>query len=367
MNLLLLISSLSSGGAERVMSEMANYWSSRNWNVSLATWSSKEISDFYSLDPSVKRVHLNLAKNTSCCFDKIHYFGRRFWLLRKTIRQINPDVIISFMDIMNIFSILASRGMSIPVVISERTNPASNYLINWFWSLARKQTYQYASSVVAQTESAAKWLIHNCNVNPVVIPNPLRQLPFEQAKRESLVLSIGSLLSYKGHDILLKSFAKVHQSFPSWRLVILGDGPERNNLIALCEQLQLQDYVTMPGRVKNVEHWLTRAGMVVQASRIEGFPNVLLEAMGMGAPVISTDCASGPAEIIEDGIDGRLVRVDDIDGLAFAMADLMGDENKRKQLGNAALNVRDRFAQERIMKEWESLLFRVNKRGTSNN
>ncbi len=101
---------------------------------------------------------------------------------------------------------------------------------------------------------------------------------------------------------------------------------------------------------------MSRAGLVVQPSRFEGFPNAVLESMGMGAAVISADCPAGPAELIEDGVNGRLVPVDDVFTLSRVMGDLMADPALRARLGREALKVRERFRQESIMARWEALL-----------
>ena len=101
---------------------------------------------------------------------------------------------------------------------------------------------------------------------------------------------------------------------------------------------------------------MARAGLVVQASRFEGFPNVIMEAMAMGAPVIATDCRSGPSELIRDQDNGRLVPVDDASKLAEVMAELMADDKKRERLGQSAMQIKARYAQDKIMPSWEALL-----------
>ena len=161
----------------------------------------------------------------------------------------------------------------------------------------------------------------------------------------------------RGFDVLLKALARVLEIFPSWSLLILGEGPERANLLRLREDLWIpQDKVQLVGRVDKVEDWLSRAGLFVQSSRIEGFPNALLEAMGMGLAVISTNCRSGPSEIIEDGVNGRLVPTESVLELADTMIELIGDSNKRQALGKSALEVNKYYGEEKILQKWKDLL-----------
>jgi glycosyltransferase involved in cell wall biosynthesis len=170
------------------------------------------------------------------------------------------------------------------------------------------------------------------------------------------VLAVGRLNPQKGFDLLLRAFARIRSARTEWRLIILGEGGERRNLETLRDELGLSECVDMPGRVKDPELWMARAGLVVQPSRYEGFPNVVLEAMAMGAPVISSDCESGPSDIIRDRVNGRLVPVEDVAALASVMDELIRDKPERERLGRAAMSIRDDYAMETIMPRWEAAL-----------
>ena len=172
-----------------------------------------------------------------------------------------------------------------------------------------------------------------------------------------MILTVGRLDSPKGVDILLNAFARIHHDSGDWRVMIVGEGPEKAALMRLCDELHLTEKVEFVPPVKDVESLMSRAGLVVQPSRFEGFPNVLIEAMGMGAPVISANCHSGPSEIIQDGINGRLFPVDDIGALAEMMADLMSQPDARRRLGDKAVDVRRKYRQAPIMERWEACLF----------
>lgn len=354
--LLLVTGTLAAGGAERVLSDMANYWAGKGFDVTLATWCGPEVADFYPLDPAVRRAWLDspLVKDTT--IQQIAVNLRRCGRLRRLIRSTRPAALVSFINTSNVLAILSGLGLGVRIVVSERVQPELDPNMSRPWRILRRLLYRLADAIVVQGESAASWIAENCGHPALVIPNPLRGLPATDDVREPFILATGRLVQQKGFDLLLRAFALVERRFPAWRVCIAGEGPERDRLLALCDELGLHGRVEMIGVVRDIEAWMARAGLVVQPSRFEGFPNVVLESMGMGAAVISADCPAGPSELITDGVNGRLVPVEDVSALAQAMDQLMADEALRARLGREALKVRERYRQERIMSQWEACL-----------
>lgn len=354
--IVLVTGSLEGGGAERQMSDMANFWAADGLSITLATWSGPEIADFYPLDPRVRRVHLQVGTPPVKPLPRLRLNLRRVLRLRRQLVADRPDAVLSFMPVSNVLTILASVGLTSRVVVSERVQPAEHAELPLAWQRLRRVCYAWSEAIVVQTQDAARWVAENCGKSASVIPNALRTLPSLEFPREPLIVAVGRLEKQKGFDLLVRAFAPIAAEFNDWNVVIIGEGSERQTLERLRAQLRLEDRVSFLGQLREVGSWMARAGLVVQPSRFEGFPNVVLESMGMGAAVISADCPSGPSELIEDGMNGRLVPVEDVPALSRVMAELMSQPEARRRFGSRALEVRERFRQERIMSRWEACL-----------
>ncbi len=356
MRLALVISSLSSGGAERVLTIMANYWAEKAHEVSIVTLVDQSETPFYDLDSTVKVNPLGLIRVSRGPLQGLANNIRRAWAIRKAVKSVKPDVVISFMDTINVITLLATMGLGVPVVVSERIDP-SVQPIGKVWSALRHLCYQRAASIVVQSKRAASFFSGRLGLTTCVIPNPV-QLSNEGSADVDVpkpaLMSMGRLDYQKGFDILLEAFATLKDRFADWSLVILGEGPLRNSLESLAEQLGLGGRVSLPGRTRRPYSVLKQADIFVLPSRYEGFPNVLCEAMACGLPVIGSDCRSGPREIIQN--DGLLVPPEDIGMLVAALTRLMGNADERKRLGARATSIVKRFSVDEVMGMWEVVL-----------
>jgi glycosyltransferase involved in cell wall biosynthesis len=362
MRLTLVISSLVCGGAERVMTVMANHWAARGRSVTLLTMDDGSSAPFYDLDCRICHQALGLARNSGNSAAGLQNNFKRVSGLRRAIRKSEPDAVISFMDKTNIIVLLATLGMKTPVMISERTDPALKS-IGRVWNGLRKLAYPFADLIVVQSESALDYFPPRLQSRARIIPNPVPQP--EAAAQSSMQLAkpslvaMGRLSHEKGFDLLLRAFARLQDRHPQWTLTILGEGQLRAELESLRNSLGLDGRAHMPGRVKQPHTALAQADLFVMSSRREGFPMALCEAMACGLPVICAACSSGPKEIVRNGIDGLLVPTEDIDALAAAMDRLMRDEAERKRLASSAQQVTERFGVEKVMGIWEEALERA--------
>ena len=356
LRVLLVSATLEGGGAERQLSELANYWAARDVTVTLVTWTGADATDFFRLHSRVRRVRLNVVSDERGFLRRFAFNVRRIRSLRRVLLAERPTAVLSFLTETNVLTILAALGLRTRLVISERANPAFDTTVSRVWSALRRCLYSRSDLVVAQTHAAAQWVASNCGARTRVIRNVLRILPVLEREREPLIVAVGRLARQKGFDLLVRAFSQVAADFPRWSVAILGEGTERKSLLQLSSDLGVADRVVLIGQVEDVDSWLARAAVVVQPSRFEGFPNALLEAMGMGVAVISADCPSGPSDLIEDGVNGRLVPVEDVGALSAALRQLLSGPDVRARFGREAAKVREQFHPDRIMAEWNRCL-----------
>lgn len=365
MKLALIIGSLGGGGAERVMAALANAWVQGGVTVTLITIGDAG-TDCYSLDSRVERIGLGLSRESIRWWQKLANNYLRVRALRSALRSTHPDGILSFLPTTNVLSVLAAHPLKIPVVVSERVSPEHDKH-PMAWRALRAFAYRRAVAMTIQTERGAVWLKQRIPGVPVrVIPNPVQMegemldaaaLGVMSACRDqNIVLAVGRLAVQKGYDLLLHAFVSTAADHPEWRLVILGEGPERHHLEAQVRELGLTGRVLLPGFSSTPQALMRRAQLFVLPSRFEGFPNALLEAMACGLPCVSFACPTGPAELITHEIDGLLVPPQDTNALAAALGKLMDDPAFRDRLGRAAQAVASAYSLDSILARWNALL-----------
>lgn len=367
MKLLIIIHSLSSGGAERVTVNLANYWAEKGGAISVVTITGVE-QDFYPLHPAIERIGLGLETESKGLFSAKKYNYHRIKAIRHLLKQQQPDAALAMMTTANILLALAAKGLNIPVIGSEHIHPPMLPLGS-IWEWLRKQSYAQLSAVVALTQESAQWLrMQTKVVNTVVIPNAI-SYPIEPyspiVKLHWLgrggynLIAVGRLAEQKGFDRLLDAFSLLAPHFPDWNLTLLGEGQCRSELEKQRSQLGLESRVSMPGVVGNLSDWYESADLFVMSSLFEGFQNTLGEAMAHGLPVVSVDCDTGPRDIIRHQVDGLLVPQNNQDALVDALSTLMGDAALRQQYAHKAIEIRERLSMQKIAGMWDVLFKKV--------
>lgn len=350
MRLTFVIGALTLGGAERTLAFLAKHFMERGHAVSVVTLYSPE-KDFYALPSKMNRKTLGMTRPAQ--------IFHQFPLLRRTILSTEPEVIISFLDKMNVMTLTSMWGTEVPVIVCERTDP-SGYSIGPIWDQLRWWTYRAATGIVVQSKGTADYFLPKLKDKISIIPNPVTRpassdrLPDTSLPKPCMV-GMGRLVAEKRFDLLIRAFAQIKDQYPEWTLVILGEGPLRGELERLRDAVGLAHRLLLPGRAQNPDDLLKQADLFVLSSSVEGFPNALCEAMACGLPVIATDCPSGPREIVRDGIDGLLVPNQDEAALSKAMDRLMSKEEERRRLAARAVEVVDRFGVEKVAEMWEAL------------
>jgi GalNAc-alpha-(1->4)-GalNAc-alpha-(1->3)-diNAcBac-PP-undecaprenol alpha-1,4-N-acetyl-D-galactosaminyltransferase len=348
-----IISSLGSGGAERVLSLMANYWARNNYSITVITFD--DANPFYLLEDGIKLEKLSLLKNSVSVFDAITNNITRIKIIKKKIIEIDPDIVISFMTETNILSTIGCRIINMPIIIAERIS--YDFLKSRVWVSLRKLVYRFSNTLIVQTRYDKEKYKRLANTYVINNPLNLKEMILNNTRAEKNILAVGRLNKQKGFDRLIKAFS--HLAPKDWKLSIIGEGSERSNLEKLIFDLNLEDYISLPGITKAIEKWYKKSSIFVLSSRTEGFPNVLCEAMAYGCACISFDCIAGPNEIITDKVDGYLVKNGDVDALSEKMDFLINNSEERRRIGKEAMKIGERLNIDSIMSQWDKIIEKI--------
>ena len=398
-DLILVCGSLEAGGIARVVSTLANEWSRRGRKISVITLADRPM--FYALDAAVHHVAMEqgtpwlalpLRSGRAC----LTHLGRarpfliavlgspvysllanavhrarllgtltlRAAALRRALKRIESPIVVAFGTGFNVTTLKACRGLERRVVISERTDPAT--WIDLWQELGRKY-YKQAHLVTANTQSALRDIGAFVGTDKLAFaPNPLRMadgsdpngkgpLPLSHSPAP-LILNVGQLVPEKAQEVLLEAFALLGDDLCDWRLAVLGNGTLEEDLHSRAARLGIEERVDWHGVVADPYSFYRMASIFALPSRIEGTPNALLEAMSCGLPVVISDGAPGPLELIEDGQTGLVVPVNDPVALAAALRRLAQDEPLRLRLGAAARERVTEYDVPLALAKWESVV-----------
>jgi len=360
MKILFVISSLTTGGAEKVLSFLANRWSEKN-EIIVVTLKSKQY-DFFSLSSKVKRYSLNIERK------KWFLFFPTIKLLlglRKTILEEKPDYIVSFVVKTNIFTLLSTMGMKIPIVVSEH-NTIINETIDWKQHLLRELLYKRAKIITVLNESIRNELFSVYPKIPkesvIVTPNPFMDsiIDNKKKKRENIILNIGRLVPQKRQDLLIKAFNVFSNNNKGYKLIILGDGPEREKLNQMIQEMNLSNDIELLGFVKDVYNYLSIASIFAMTSAFEGFGLVFLEAMNAKVPIVSFDIP-GARDILTHGKDALLVPFGDVYQFAKAMETVLKNTELYNALINNGRETLKKYAPEKIDEIWFNSILTSNR------
>jgi GalNAc-alpha-(1->4)-GalNAc-alpha-(1->3)-diNAcBac-PP-undecaprenol alpha-1,4-N-acetyl-D-galactosaminyltransferase len=349
--LCLVIPSLQAGGMERVMSELTWYFSyNGSIELHLILYDiTREV--FYSIPGSIELHSPSFQFNNKF---RLIYTIRTLLFIRRTIRKIGPESILSFGEIWNSLVLIALFGLKYRVFISDRCTPEKKF--SFFHTILRWALYPHAKGIIAQTEKAKEnYRIKFRHQNIRVIGNPIREISnVNNTVKENIVLMVGRLIRSKNHDRLIELFLKI--GMPDWKLIIVGyDHLQQNNfkrLQELIEQNHAESIVLLEGKQSNVESYYNRSKIFAFTSSSEGFPNAIGEAMSAGLPVVAFDCVAGPSEMIENGRNGFLIPVYDYEQFQSKLEMLMMQEDLRNLLGKNAREDIKKFSISTVGKQY---------------
>ena len=345
MKILVFISKLHGGGAERVASLLINHLHIHH-DIIVALFNTNEKS--YHIDDKIEIIDLSKGKRIR------PYQLNRIVKCRKAIKDVNPDIIISFLVGLNRFTVISNCFTRKKLILSEQTSIQAKQPL-WEW-LTRHTLYRFASKVVFVSKSDyeyAKWL-----KNRTFIYNPLSCSTItDNGKREKTIVAISSQRRWhvKGFDLLIYAWAKIKSLHPDWKLQFIGANDD-NYICDLAKSCGLKNQVDFLGWTDDIDKVLRTKSIYVLSSRREGFPCSLLEAMSQGCSCVAFNCKTGPNEIITNGKSGLLARNGDVDDLAAKLQLLIEDENLRQLLSAGAVEEVKQFDKELIMKQWDKLI-----------
>jgi len=362
MHIAFVIPVLHGSGAERAIVGIANAVAEQGVEVSVVTFADPTPGD-YDLHPRIQRYGLGSPSRWHVAPVILLRALRRVWALRRLFRRIAPDATVAFLRSSTILTTIAGLGLDHVRIGSIRTHPTPALPFTRLEALGHRLTFPRMHAVVVRAEPTRQCVQRPFpGVRVEVIPNLVSLVsmaPRETAPRSGQhrhILAAGRLMPQKGFDVLLEAAAIVLPEHPEARLTILGEGPERPALEAQVQRLGLRCVVQLPWRRDDIADWYASADVFVLSSRFAGFPNVLVDAMAAGVAVISTDCPTGPGDIVTDGVDGILVPVEDARALASAMDGPLRDPARCQRVGEEANREAERYDREPIAQRWIGLI-----------
>lgn len=350
--ILFYINAINGGGAERVMVNLAKYFSENEYETVLVT--SFQDTWEYPLGAKVRRLTL---ENEELKQSRIKRNLSRIKKLRLICKQEKPDVLVSFMEEPNFRAILATRGLSVKTLVSVRNDPNKEYAgkLGWF---VGKVLLPMADGCVFQTGDAQKWFPNRLQKKSKIIYNAVKE-EFYSVERKPIrgeIVTCGRLTEQKNHKLLINAFAKVQKAYPFAVLKIYGEGTLREELQDQINALNLNEKVFLMGATNNVAKALETADLFVLSSDYEGMPNALMEAMAAGVPCISTDCpCGGPRELFAEELSDKLVQCGNVEELAEKICKtLKAAENGMKEKNRAKA-----FRPVRVNAMWEEYIMKI--------
>lgn len=346
------IGSLSRGGAERVIVNLAAYFRDQGYRVTIVT---KEMAPVEYLVPeNVTRMLADITES-EITSGRIRNLYRRIRKLRCIFKQLKPDYIVSFIKKNNFMAITAATGLKIPVIVSVRSNPAREYP-DWATKMLSNVLFSKCAGVVLQTKQAKTFFSKKVQKKAVILPNSLSGQFLRDGyngKRRKEIVWVGRMDSNKNPEMLLFAFAAIAPKYPDWTLKYIGDGPQLVKLKETCKDKPYEKQVIFKGHIEDVASFIRPASIFVLTSKQEGMPNALMEAMVSGLAVIATDCpCGGPAELIENDVNGILIPVDDEEALIANLERLLEKEEYRNRLATEATKLIRKVHPNEVNRQW---------------
>lgn len=362
MKIAFYISDMDKGGAQRVVITLMESLLKDGDEVLLIT--TRKGQREYAVPEGIRRVFVEVPDDRigkSDILSRIGNFRMRVSLLRKVLKEEKPDSTVAFIGKMNMMLLLASRGLPGKYFVSVRATPSEEYYTPLLKFIART-LFKRADAVILQTYPSMSFFPKGIRKKAVVLPNPLNTqfiCPIYEGERTKRIVAVGRVDGNKNHRLIMEAYEKMlerHPELSDYELMVFGDGELRETLVKEAEKAELGK-ISFPGLITDVAGTIKDASLYILSSDTEGMPNALMEAMALGLPVISTDCpCGGPNALIEDGVNGRLVPVRDAEKMSIAMAEVLSDPEKAKEMGRKAAEIQVTCAPDTVAQKWRDVI-----------
>ena len=365
------IGGLCIGGAERVICNLAEYFYSEGYRVTMVTKVRDEKE--YDLNPRIRRIIADITPEEETG-SRIHNLLARINKLRRIWKEVKPDVIVSFIRKNNLMAIASAVPLGIPVVVSVRSAPERE-LMGFGFKTISFLLFRMAAGVVLQTREAYDFFPGYIRAKAVVLPNSINPEFLKASEeletqgdgsstnsaRKKKIITVGRIDDNKNQKLLVDAYVRIAMQYPDWSLELVGDGSGKKSLEEYVLTLPCKDRINFTGAVDDVAKRMSEASIFVLPSKIEGMPNALIEAMVMGMACISTDCpCGGPRDLIAaDESNGVLVPVDNADAMAMALKRLITNDILRESMGDNAKKIINTLHPDAVNKQWKNYIENV--------
>ena len=357
MKIVFCLGSMGKGGAERVVANLSNYLVKKEHQITIITTISG--NSVYPLNKKIKHDYLDEQTN------KQNFILKnidRVKKLKKYLIEINPDIIVSLLPEPSFRVLFLKDSIKKPIIVSVRNDPKIEYRSK---KIKKIMDYLYpkADGFIFQTEQAKQYFTSKIQSKSTIIPNPISEefiKEGETVQKEKVIITIGRLEEQKNQKLLIEAFEEIYHQFPEYQLHIYGEGSLRKELQRVIDERHLENCVKLLGETNEIKEKLEKSEIFVLASNYEGMPNTLMEAMAVGLPCIATDCpCGGPAFLIQDNKNGKLVRINEKQELVEAIKELIENETTRQKLAQEAKKIRMVLNPNKIYQQWEEYIIKI--------
>ena len=356
MRILIVINEIKCSGVSKIVCWLSNSLSEKGNEVYLYSFMGDE--DFYSVNIEVNRIKDHISSNNRLI--RTHKLIKR---LRKIYKEKKIDVSVAFSPITSLAVVISCICKKTKSIVAERNDP---YLDKSTVANICRKMYRFADGAVFQSKGAAEYFPASLRNKSKIICNPVNGCDhiYDYSLRDNVIAHVSRLdIHQKRQDILIDAFKQIKDSFPQYKLKIYGDGDDRNKLEEMAKTLELSNSIEFCGKTNNTFEVLKDCKLFLFTSDFEGMPNVLLEAIATGTPVVTTDYSPGGADdLITDNRCGYVAKRGDAKSVADCACSLLKNEDILKTYSDNAMTASKKFSPKMIAEEWGSYLLDVVKR-----